>query len=125
MGTTRVQFENAFHEWSAGLIDINRASNGIVAIAERSASWIDTLLCLFAHAFLNFFFQVLHIVLCNRYVDIVHELVLRAGILPDHPRLLDEMNFCSALFDQSFERERIGAIAIQPIRFLDEDNTTC
>ncbi len=59
------------------------------------------------------------------HVDVMHELVLGAGVLSDDAAFFDQMNLDSAFFDQRFKREGVGAIAIQTVGFLDQHDSTC
>ena len=53
-------------------------------------------------------------------MDIVHELVLRARVLRDHPALFDQMNFDTAPLDQLLKRDAVGAVSVKPVRFFDQ-----
>ena len=76
MLTATIEFEDEFDDGCSSRIDLNRASCRIVSIAKRRSPRIKSLFSLLPHALLHFFFQIFHVVLCDRHMDVMYELVL-------------------------------------------------
>jgi len=71
-----IQLEDARDNRGLCRINFDQTGCGIIAIAEWSTTGIKTLLGLFPHPLFHFFFQVLHVVLGDRDMDVMHEFVL-------------------------------------------------
>src|SRR5438046_1378006 len=116
----RVNLEDSFEHRRTLRINLDAARSGIVLVSEWSMAWINALFGLFAHPLLHFLAQILGIVLGYRDVDVVHELVLRARVLRNHPPLFDQMNFDTAPLDQLLKRDAVGAVSIKAVGLLDQ-----
>lgn len=85
---------------------------------------MDALLSFFAHALLYFLFQVLHLVVGDRHVDVMNELVLGARLFADYAAFLYEMDFNAPFFNQNLERESVRPVPVETARLLDQHNAT-
>ena len=99
---------------------VNRARHAVVAVAERGAIGINSLLGLLPLALFDLFLQIFDVVLGDGHVNVVHEFVLRAGIFRNDSALFYEVHLNTVVFDQFLNREAIGAIPVKPVGFLDK-----
>jgi hypothetical protein len=115
-----VKFEDATQYGCLKRVDFDSSRGTVVAVAERCPAGVDTLLGLFPHPLLHFLFQVLNVVLGHGNVDVMHELVLRTGVLRDDPAFFDEVDFNTPVLDEFFEQEAVGSVAIEAVRLFDQ-----
>src|SRR5262249_62010329 len=88
-----VELEHSPRDRSVVGVDLNRAQQFVVSVAERWPARVDALRCLFAHALAYFIPQVLDVVPCDDKLNAVNEFGLRFRVLADDLALFGKMDF--------------------------------